>query len=144
MIQITFSENQQEAFEKASIKLNYYIKNIKREFLKLSIVLGITIKQYILRLIMSYGEYSIKNIREKGFANVLLDRANRFFGLTIEDRPNRRGYSKINSRQKGRLGYKTIRKVVLFPAFLIIIGAYELYRVKKRHNTRKKTNIYSE
>ncbi|PWH87099.1 hypothetical protein [Brumimicrobium oceani] len=77
---------------------------VKQEATELSISLLIQLKTLMFQFLLSYKEYSLTNIREYGIAEILMNRANRFFRLdNEEDEPKK---PKKKTKSKLQLKYK--------------------------------------
>lgn len=89
--------------------------------------------------ILSYREYSLENIKRKGFKEVLYRRALRFFKL--EQNESRKSKKKTVSRKKSkrRIIIKLF-KFVLTPIYLLIIA----FMLITKKNKYKNVNIYND
>ena len=128
------------------------IEDLKTEIIKLSnralsLIMGIAtiVIEGMLRYISSLSEFSITNIKEKGFVHILTDRALRFFKFSIQEE-GRAIRNKIKGIQKrkiiknnptkssgltsNKILSKRIRlliKICCFPFYLLILSIQILY-----------------
>lgn len=97
---ITISEENRIVLE----ELREEAIQIKQEAKELSISLLIQLKTFMFQFILSYKEYSLTNIREYGLAEILMNRANRFFKLDQSNEEPRK------PKEKSKFRYRTKRK----------------------------------
>lgn|SRR5690554_709918 len=123
------------------LKKELYI--IKQDALELSLSLLIHLKNIIVQIILSYKEYSLVNIRERGLKEILWERAMRFFKLENDEPEKKKENSQLKSKQKkgGKYWIKKVGRVVMYP-FYILILLLEFILIKKEPEPKRKINKY--
>lgn len=119
---------------------------IKLEAIELSTLFLVSLWSTFLEFVGSYREYSIANIREKGLAEILWVRANRFFKLGNEEPENEGGEEEdLSFRQKvKRVALIVLKKsvrLILLPFYLLILLLEFLARDKSEKD-KKRVNKY--
>ena len=112
------------------------LKAIKQDAIELSLVVLIHLKGVVLKFLLSYSDYSISNIRKYGLMEILWARALKFFKLEVnqeededpeEEGPGEGGRGRKVLKKVKRF-FKNKLKIVLFPAYLLIVGIQLIYR----------------
>lgn len=135
----TILEDRKVVLEEFKKALNDALVIIKQEGKELSLTLFIQLKTLLFQFLLSYKEYSIRNIKEYGLGEILLSRALRFFKLDHKDENEDKFLRRRlkMTRREVRRTMKKVGKVLLFPFYLVILLLERLFRIKERRSTKR-------
>ncbi|PKR81674.1 hypothetical protein CW751_03875 [Brumimicrobium salinarum] len=141
-MQITISQEQHILLN----DLKKELLNIKQKSIRLSFKLLFEIKSLLWQFLISYKEYSLANIRQRGLAEVLMTRALRFFGLEEEqDKTKAKIIQQKSNKKNTKLSFRKLIRLILTPLYWIILGLKFMSGARKSQNkVHKFKNVYKE
>lgn len=134
-MQITINQEDQKELKLLQEDLIRFLTQLKMGLISFTIYLFKIAKEYF----MSYTEYSIDNIKQKGISNILYKRALRFFGMETTEEQQRKDTVKPTKGARSNRTLKSILKIILYPVYFLIIL---LLKIFKRKSEKKYINKY--